>query len=283
MVSGWVPSRRAPCAMARLAVHRLCAGLRLASRHPRVTARSAVSSRPEPRARWTARPALLRRPRRHRRRRQGCRRRPPLVLLQAPVCRPATGTSQTRRVGAGVRRFVLTSILTCDQTPQVPHFWHKKLPRTAWTSWASRSFLRVTRMGGDPFAKRRLMWFGCPTMRLRSCSPRTWPATWPTRSTRWCGRAAHRHRLGSAGEYAGDRADLGAAARPADPGGHHPGRPDQHCCGRSGPIQSDGEGQGRDRCAGSRPDASSSPPPGPHSTERRAFPASQRHNRSTGA
>jgi uncharacterized protein YbjT (DUF2867 family) len=28
---------------------------------------------------------------------------------------------------SGVRRFVLTSILTCDQTPQVPHFWHKKL------------------------------------------------------------------------------------------------------------------------------------------------------------
>jgi len=28
---------------------------------------------------------------------------------------------------AGVRRFILTSILTCDQTPQVPHFWHKKL------------------------------------------------------------------------------------------------------------------------------------------------------------
>ena len=26
-----------------------------------------------------------------------------------------------------VRRFVLTSILTCDKTPQVPHFWHKKL------------------------------------------------------------------------------------------------------------------------------------------------------------
>jgi uncharacterized protein YbjT (DUF2867 family) len=26
-----------------------------------------------------------------------------------------------------VRRFVLTSILTCDQTPEVPHFWHKKL------------------------------------------------------------------------------------------------------------------------------------------------------------
>ena len=28
---------------------------------------------------------------------------------------------------AGARRFVLTSILTCDQTPDVPHFWHKKL------------------------------------------------------------------------------------------------------------------------------------------------------------
>ena len=27
----------------------------------------------------------------------------------------------------GVRRFVLTSILTCDQTPEVPHFWAKKV------------------------------------------------------------------------------------------------------------------------------------------------------------
>ena len=28
---------------------------------------------------------------------------------------------------AGVGRFVLTSILTCDQTSQVLHFWHKEL------------------------------------------------------------------------------------------------------------------------------------------------------------
>jgi uncharacterized protein YbjT (DUF2867 family) len=27
----------------------------------------------------------------------------------------------------GIRRFVLTSILTCDRTPDVPHFWHKLL------------------------------------------------------------------------------------------------------------------------------------------------------------
>ena len=27
----------------------------------------------------------------------------------------------------GVPRFVLTSILTADQTPDVSHFWHKKL------------------------------------------------------------------------------------------------------------------------------------------------------------
>lgn len=29
--------------------------------------------------------------------------------------------------GAGVKRFVFTSILTCDQTPQIPHFWQKKV------------------------------------------------------------------------------------------------------------------------------------------------------------
>jgi uncharacterized protein YbjT (DUF2867 family) len=75
---------------------------------------------------------------------------------------------------AGIRRFVLTSILTCDQTPQVPHFWHKKLAEdrleelgVPFVSLRPGAFLdMVTQMGGDPFAKRRLMWFGSPTIPL---------------------------------------------------------------------------------------------------------------------
>jgi uncharacterized protein YbjT (DUF2867 family) len=69
---------------------------------------------------------------------------------------------------SGVRRFVLTSILTCDQTPDVPHFWHKKLAEdrlaeqgVPFVALRPGAFLdQVTQMGGDPFAKRRLMWFG---------------------------------------------------------------------------------------------------------------------------
>jgi uncharacterized protein YbjT (DUF2867 family) len=75
---------------------------------------------------------------------------------------------------SGVRRFVLTSILTCDQTPQVPHFWHKKLAEdrleelgVPFVSLRPGAFLdMITRMGGDPFAKRRLRWFGSPTIPL---------------------------------------------------------------------------------------------------------------------
>jgi uncharacterized protein YbjT (DUF2867 family) len=75
---------------------------------------------------------------------------------------------------AGVRRFVLTSILTCDQTPQVPHFWHKKLAEdrleelgVPFVSLRPGAFLDlITRMAGDPLAKRRLMWFGSPTIPL---------------------------------------------------------------------------------------------------------------------
>jgi uncharacterized protein YbjT (DUF2867 family) len=75
---------------------------------------------------------------------------------------------------AGVNRFVLTSILTCDRTPQVPHFWHKKLAEdrleelgVPFVALRPGAFLDViTQMGGDPFSKRRLMWFGSPTIPL---------------------------------------------------------------------------------------------------------------------
>jgi uncharacterized protein YbjT (DUF2867 family) len=75
---------------------------------------------------------------------------------------------------AGIRRFVLTSILTCDQTPQVPHFWHKKLAEdrleelgVPFVALRPGAFLdMIVRMGGDPFSKRRLMWFGSPKIPL---------------------------------------------------------------------------------------------------------------------
>jgi uncharacterized protein YbjT (DUF2867 family) len=75
---------------------------------------------------------------------------------------------------AGVRRFVLTSILTCDKTPGVPHFWHKKLAEdrlqeqgVPFVALRPGAFLdQPTQMGGDPFAKGRLVWFGSPTVPL---------------------------------------------------------------------------------------------------------------------
>ena len=85
-------------------------------------------------------------------------------------CNLADAAGQT-----GIRRFVLTSILTCDKTPQVPHFWHKKLAEdrleeagVPFVSLRPGAFLdMITQMGGaDPFAKRRLMWFGNPTIPL---------------------------------------------------------------------------------------------------------------------
>jgi uncharacterized protein YbjT (DUF2867 family) len=87
-------------------------------------------------------------------------------------------TSETDLVGnanlveaasrSGIRRFVLTSILTCDQTPQVPHFWHKKLAEdrleqlgVPFVALRPGAFLdQVTRFGGDPISKGRLSWFG---------------------------------------------------------------------------------------------------------------------------
>lgn len=68
----------------------------------------------------------------------------------------------------GVRRFVLTSILTCDQTPCVPHFWHKRLMEdrlqalgVPFVALRPGAFLdQVTRFGGDPVSKHKVMWFG---------------------------------------------------------------------------------------------------------------------------
>jgi uncharacterized protein YbjT (DUF2867 family) len=75
---------------------------------------------------------------------------------------------------SGIRRFVLTSILTCDQTPQVPHFWHKKLTEdrlqelgVPFVALRPGAFLdQVTRFGGDPFSKGRLTWMGSPRIPL---------------------------------------------------------------------------------------------------------------------
>jgi len=74
----------------------------------------------------------------------------------------------------GVRRFVLTSILTSDQTPQVPHFWHKKLAEdrleelnVPFVALRPGAFLdQVVTMNGDPFAAGRLMWLGSTTVPL---------------------------------------------------------------------------------------------------------------------
>ena len=75
---------------------------------------------------------------------------------------------------ASVRRFVLTSILTCDQTPQVPHFWHKNLAEdrledkhVAFVALRPGAFLdQVTRFGGDPFSRGSLSWLGSPRVPL---------------------------------------------------------------------------------------------------------------------
>jgi uncharacterized protein YbjT (DUF2867 family) len=90
----------------------------------------------------------------------------------------AKDTAETDTVGnrnlvdaaaaVGVRRFVLTSILTCDKTPQVPHFWHKKLVEdhlaergVPYVALRPGAFLdSVTQFGGDPFARGRLIYAG---------------------------------------------------------------------------------------------------------------------------
>ena len=69
---------------------------------------------------------------------------------------------------AGVRRYVLTSILTCDKTPNVSHFWNKKLAEdhleelgVPFVALRPGSILDlVADLRGDPFAKGRFIWLG---------------------------------------------------------------------------------------------------------------------------
>ncbi|SDX23568.1 Uncharacterized conserved protein YbjT, contains NAD(P)-binding and DUF2867 domains [Arthrobacter sp. cf158] len=75
---------------------------------------------------------------------------------------------------AAVPRFVLISIVTSDQTPQIPHFWNKKLaedrleelgvPFVALRPGAF--FDQAVGMGGDPFKKGRFVWLGSKDARL---------------------------------------------------------------------------------------------------------------------
>jgi uncharacterized protein YbjT (DUF2867 family) len=74
----------------------------------------------------------------------------------------------------GVRHFVPTSILTSNQTPDVPHFWHKKLTEdrleslgVPFVALRPGAFLdQVTRFGGNPFTTHAVMWLGDPTVPL---------------------------------------------------------------------------------------------------------------------
>jgi uncharacterized protein YbjT (DUF2867 family) len=74
----------------------------------------------------------------------------------------------------GIRRFVLTSILTSDQTPQVPHFWHKKIAEdkleqlgVPFLALRPGAFLdQVATMAGDPIGKGRLIWMAKATVPL---------------------------------------------------------------------------------------------------------------------
>ena len=75
---------------------------------------------------------------------------------------------------AGVRRYVLTSILTCDQTPNVSHFWNKKLAEdrleelgVPFVTLRPGSILDlVADLRGDPFAKGRFIWLGSTRVSL---------------------------------------------------------------------------------------------------------------------
>ncbi|TDZ98541.1 SDR family oxidoreductase [Mycobacteroides salmoniphilum] len=74
----------------------------------------------------------------------------------------------------GIQRFVLTSILTSDQTPQVPHFWHKKVAEdkleqlgVPFVALRPGAFVdQVAGMAGNPIEKGRIVWPGKPNVPL---------------------------------------------------------------------------------------------------------------------
>jgi uncharacterized protein YbjT (DUF2867 family) len=154
----------------------------------------------------------------------------------------------------GIRRFVLTSILTCDQTPQVPHFWHKKLAEdrleergVPFVSLRPGAFLdAITRMRGDPLAKGRLMWLGSPMI------PLTFVLTQDV--------AGYLADAVDAPGVEGQRIDIGwdrpvssrgctavgAVAGTRDPGAHHSNGRDQRGIHGGGQVQPDGQRPGRD-------------------------------------
>lgn len=81
-----------------------------------------------------------------------------------------TGNTNLAEAAArtGIRRFVLTSILTCNQTPQVGHFWDKKLAEDAleergvpFVALRPGAFLdQIISLAGNPLEKRPFIWIG---------------------------------------------------------------------------------------------------------------------------
>jgi len=123
----------------------------------------------------------------------------------------------------GIRRFVLTSILTSDQTPQVPHFWHKKLAEdkleqlgVPFVALRPGAFLdQVATMAGNPLDKGRLIWMS--------------KATVPLTFVRTSDLAAYLATAVDADAKAGERIDIGwdrpvSMREVADLMGHRAGR-----------------------------------------------------------
>ncbi len=69
---------------------------------------------------------------------------------------------------AGIRKFILTSILTSDQTPDVPHFWHKKLAEdrleqlgVPFVALRPGAFVdQIASAAGNALDKKRVFWIG---------------------------------------------------------------------------------------------------------------------------